>query len=126
MAFEERLELVTAQAGADLSASTNLFKVVKLDANGNVVPVAAITDIPFGILQDTPKSGQAAPVAVGGIVKCTAGATIAAGAPVATMANGELQTAVTTQYVIGTARTSAVAGDVFPVNIDTANPWIHA
>ena len=126
MAFQEKIELVSATAGADLSASTNLFRAVKLDANGNVVAVAAITDTPFGILQDTPKSGQVAPVAVGGIVKCLAGATITPGQFVAVKADGSLQVAATTQVVIGTARTGAVAGDIFPVAIDTANPWIHA
>lgn len=126
MAFEEGIELVSAVTGADLSAAANQFKVVKLDTNGNVVAVAAITDVPFGILYDTAVAGQAVPVAKGGVVKCKAGATIAAGAPVATKADGTLQTAVITQFVIGTARIGAVSGDVFPVNVDTANPWIHA
>lgn len=126
MATEERCELVTAITAADLSAAANMFKAVKLDASGNVVAIAAITDLPFGILQDTAVSGRAVPVAIGGIVKCKAGATIAAGAPVAVKADGTLQTAVTTQYVLGTARYSAVSGDVFAVNISTANLGIKA
>ena len=126
MAFEEGLELRSATAGADLSAASNLFKAVKLDSNGTIVAVAATTDIPFGILYDTPKLGQPGPVATGGIVKCVAGATIAAGALVSITATGAIQTAVTGQAVIGTARTSAVSGDVFPVSIDTTNPWLHA
>src|SRR4051794_8128777 len=105
MAFEERLENVSVDAGADLSAAANLYKVVKLDSSGNAVLTAAITDVSFGILQDLGKQGQPVPVAVGGISKAKAGATIAAGAPVATKADGTLQTAATTQYVIGVART---------------------
>lgn len=126
MAVEERLELVSATTGADLSAASAQYKVVKLDTNGNVVAVSAITDIPFGILYDTAGTGKTVPVAVDGIVKCIAGATIAAGAVVATKADGTLQTAVTTQYILGTARYGAVAGDVFGVQIDTANPAIKA
>lgn len=126
MATEERLEQVTAITGADLSAAANQFKAVKLDANGNVVAFAATTDLPFGILQDTAVAGRAVPVAVGGIVKCKAGATIAAGAPVAAAADGRLQTAVTGQYVLGTARYAAAANDVFAVNISTANLGLKA
>jgi hypothetical protein len=126
MAVEERVELVSAVTGADLSASSNQYKVVKLDTNANVIAVTAITDVPFGILYDTAASGKGVPVAVGGIAKCIAGATIAAGAPVATKADGTLQTAATTQYVIGTARVAAVAGDVFGVNVSTANVGIKA
>jgi acetylglutamate kinase len=126
MAFEEAVELVSAATGADLSASTNMFRVVKLDNNGNAVLAAAITDIPFGILYDTGLSGKVVPVAVGGIAKCLAGGTIPAGSPVATKADGSLQVAATTQYVIGQARTSAVSGDVFSVNISTANVGIKA
>lgn len=126
MATEERVELVTAVTAADFSASTNMFKAVKLDASGNLVAIAAITDAPYGILYDTAVSGRAVPVAIGGIAKCKAGATIAAGAPVAVKADGTLQTAATTQYVIGTARYGAVSGDVFAVNISTANLGIKA
>lgn len=126
MAVEERPELVSAVTGADLSAASNAYKVVKFDVNANVVAVAAITDIPAGVLYDTAIAGKAVPLAIGGIVKCVAGATIAAGAPVATKADGTLQTAVTTQYVLGTARVAAVAGDVFGVNISTANVGIKA
>lgn len=126
MAWEERVELVSASTGADLSATSNQYKAVKFDANGNVVAIAAITDIPAGILYDTAASGRVVPIAIGGLCKAVAGATIAAGAPVAVKADGTLQTAVTTQYVLGTARVAAVAGDVFTVNISTANLGIKA
>lgn len=120
MAWEERVELVSAGTGADLSAAANIYKAVKLDANGNVVAVSAITDVPFGILYDTAASGRVVPVAVGGIAKAKAGAIIAAGAPVAVKADGTLQTAATTQTVIGVARLAAVSGDIFPVQLQPA------
>lgn len=122
MAVEERVELVSAETGADLSAAANEFKVVKLDANGKVVLAAALTDVPFGILYDVAKADRVVPVAVGGIAKAKAGATIAAGAPVATKADGTLQTAAAAagQYVIGTARTGGVSGDVISVHLQPA------
>ena len=120
MAIEERLEQVTAVAGADLSAAANLFKAVKLDTNGDVVLCSAITDVTFGILQDLATAGHAVPVAVGGICKAKAGATIAAGAPVACKADGTLQTAATTQYVIGVARWGGSSGDVISVQLQPA------
>jgi hypothetical protein len=126
MATEERIERVTAVAGGDLSAAANLFKACKLDASGNVVAIAAITDAPYGILQDVGPTGRALPVAVGGIAKAKAGGTIAAGAQVAVKADGTLQTAVATQYVVGTARYAAVSGDVFSVHLSTANLGIKA
>lgn len=120
MAWEERVELVSANTGADLSATSNLYKAVKLNSTGDVVAVAAITDVPFGILYDTAASNRVVPVAVGGLSKAVAGATIAAGAPVAVKADGTLQTAATTQTVIGVARVAAVNGDVFTVNLQPA------
>jgi hypothetical protein len=120
MAIEEGLKQVSADAGADLSAAANQFKAVKLDANGAVVLCSAITDVTFGILQDVAVAGKAVPVAVGGICKAKAGATIAAGAPVATKADGTLQTAATTQYVIGVARFGGVSGDIISVQLQPA------
>lgn len=120
MAIEERLEQITVEAGVDLTAATNLFKAVKLNSDGRAVPIAAITDIPIGIQQDLAPAGRALPVAVGGIVKAKAGGTIPAGAQVAVKADGTLQVAVSTQYVIGTARWSAVSGDVFSVHLQPA------
>jgi hypothetical protein len=124
MAIEERLELVSAETGADLSADSNVYKVVKFNTDGKVVAVAAITDVPAGVLYDTAKADRVVPLAVGGIAKVKAGATIAAGALVATKADGTLQTAVATQYVIGVARWGGVSGDVISVHLSTASPVV--
>ena len=120
MAIEERLEQVTVEAGADLTNATNLFKVVKLNVDGRAVVCSAITDIPFGVLQDLAPITKAVPVAVGGICKARAGATIAAGAQVAVKADGTLQVAVATQYVLGVARWGGVSGDVISVQLQPA------
>lgn len=126
MAFEERVELISASTGADLSAAANQYKVVKWNTSGEVVAVAAITDVPAGVLYDTAASGKVIPLAVGGICKVKAGATIATGAQVATKADGTLQTAVATQVVLGTARVGGASGDVISVHLSTANPGIKA
>lgn len=124
MSFEERVELISEQAGSDLTGQQ--FHAVKVNASAQVVPVTAITDVAIGILQDTTSvTGAAVPVAVGGTAKALAGATIAAGAVVAPKADGTMQTAATTQTPIGMARTAAVSGDVFPVLIG-ANVAIKA
>jgi hypothetical protein len=124
MAFEERLENISAVTGADLSADSNLYKVVKWDSNGKVVAVAAITDVPAGILQDVAKADRVVPLAVGGICKAKAGATITPGQVVATKADGTLQVAVGTQYPIGVARTGGVSGDIISVHLSTASPVV--
>ena len=117
MAFEERLEMISASTGADLSAEANLYTVIKFDTDGKVVAVTGTTDKPAGVLQDTAKADLVVPVAVGGIAKCKAGATINAGDPVATKADGTLQVAVATQYVLGVARYDAASGDVMSVHL---------
>jgi len=102
MATEQILKSVTATAGADLS--THQYKFVKLSANKTVVLCAAATDIPFGILQNDPTSGQAATVAVSGVSKVVFGASIAAGLFAGTSATGLLD-----------AKTLAGAGTEFAV-----------
>lgn len=62
-------------AGADLSAAQYLF--VKFGSTaGQVKPVAASTDAAFGVLQNDPKSGEEAEVAIGGLAKVVAGTSV--------------------------------------------------
>jgi hypothetical protein len=117
-AFEENLKNITGVAGADLTGKQYLC--VKLNSSEEIVACSAITDKTVGILQDEGKQGKALPVAVGGICKAKAGATIAAGDPVATKADGTLQVAATTQYVIGVARTGGSSGQVISVLLQPA------
>lgn len=130
MAFEEALEKISRPAGVDLRAAKR-YTGLKLDANGNAVPVAAITDRPIGVLQSSSTSllpNVGGPVAIGidGVSKVLLGATVTAGDAVGFKADGTAQTAVSTQYVIGTALNSGAAGDIIPVLIDTANPPVKA
>lgn len=75
MAFEEGIRNVSRVAAADLR--TAQFKIVKLDSTGKVVLTAAITDLPFGVLQNAPNTGEEATVCVYGITKIKAAASTA-------------------------------------------------
>jgi len=116
---------VTLVAAADLSAKQYTF--VKLDSSGTVVAAAAATDIPIGVLQNAPTSGQEAEVLVVGGTKLVAGAAIGEGALVGTSATGKAVALVagtdTTKYVVGTLLTESGAdGNVVTAVINCANP----
>jgi len=116
---------VTLVAGADLSSKQYTF--VKLDASGQAVAAAAATDIPIGVLQNAPTSGQEAEVLVVGGTKIVAGAAIGEGALVGTSATGKAVALVagtdTTKYVVGTLLTeSAADGNIVTAVINCAGP----
>ncbi len=93
-------------AGADLSAVQNKF--VKINTSGQIVVMAAITDIPFGILQNKPDAqGKGADVArAGSRVKIQANATLDEGDLIGTSADGQADPIAagsdTTVYIVGT------------------------
>jgi hypothetical protein len=123
MAYEENLEAISRPAGADLDAAGNQYKVVKLNASGAVINFAADTDIPVGVLQNAPKSGDPARIAYSGVSKVRVGAAVAAGAQLTTNGSGQAITAVSTKYIIGSALTAgAAAGSVISALIGTAVP----
>lgn len=123
--FIHGAQTVTRAAGADLSASQNRF--VKLDANGAVVPIAAATDVPYGLLLNAPKDGFEAHVAKTGILKAEASAAVAVGDYLTVSANGRVAKATlgtdTTKYVVGRAVEAAGAAGVFiQIEVDTLAP----
>lgn len=74
-------------AGQDLSAQQ--FRFVKLNSSGLVVPIAAATDQPIGILQDKPAAaGRSAEIMMDGISKLVAGEAMTPAASVGPTANG--------------------------------------
>ena len=116
---------VTLVAGADLSALQYTF--VKLNSSGEAIAAAAATDIPIGVLQNAPTSGQEAEVLIVGGTKIVAGAAIGEGALVGTGATGKAVALVagtdTTKYVVGTLLTeSAADGNIVTAVINCANP----
>lgn len=127
MAYENALRSFTLKAGADLSASSNQYKLVKLDANGNAVLCSAVTDVPIGVLQNTPAQNDAATIGFDGITKVMGGAALAIGNAIGPDASGraiaETAGTDTTHYVIGTVLVAnAGAGDFATALISTAAP----
>ena len=116
---------VTLVAGADLPALQYYF--VKINSSGQAVACAAATDIPVGVLQNAPTSGQEAEVLIVGGTKIVAGAAIGEGALVGTSSAGKAVALVagtdTTKYVVGTLLTeSAADGNIVTAVINCANP----
>ena len=116
---------VTLVAGADLSSKQ--YNFVKLNSSGEAIAAAAATDIPVGVLQNAPTSGQEAEVLVVGGTKIVAGAAIAEGAQVGTFSAGKAVALVagtnTTKYVVGTLLTESGAdGNIVTAVINCANP----
>tara|TARA_R110000824_G_scaffold31342_5_gene102141 strand:- start:5183 stop:5602 length:420 start_codon:yes stop_codon:yes gene_type:complete len=124
--------IVSFEAAGDLSSSQ--YKLVKLDANGKVVIVAATTDIPVGVLQNAPASGSTASVLVCGVSKVSADAAINEGVMLKTSADGQVTTismdaalaaseALTPTLCIGVAYTAAGgAAELITAGINCLNP----
>lgn len=118
MSWANLVESITAKAAADLSASK--FKVVELDANGDVT-VAANTQSAFGILQNQPKSGEAATVAIEGFSRALAAVAVTVGqfvknssgwvTPVGSAGNAA------TYVLVGRAMTTAASGGLVTVRL---------
>lgn len=126
MAFEIQPYAVkiTAVAGADLSAAQ--YKFVKW-SSGQVVVCAAATDIPCGVLQNSPTSGQEAEVTVVGGTKIVGSASISVGSLVGTSSAGKAAALVagtdTTKYVAGTIISAPGAdGEIGTALINCAAP----
>jgi hypothetical protein len=115
----------TFTAGADLS--THQFKFVEVDnATGRVTLVNGATDRPIGVLQNTPKSGEAADVLIAGGTKVVAGGTASPGEPLFTAASAVAITlavgvAASNSYVLGTFVEPAAEGAITTAVINCAN-----
>lgn len=106
MALMEIVQSITLEAGGDLSADQ--WKFVTLAADGQIDVHAAATDMPTGVLLNNPSAaGQAAEVAVEGVVKVEASAGITVGTNVTTTAAGLAVTAVSTDSIVGIAMSTA-------------------
>jgi len=114
MAYEAaQVKVGQFTASADLSAKQYHF--VKMSGNNTVTVCAAITDVPIGVLQNNPTSGQAAEVCLFGISKVVADGTLAAGNVIGTSLDGQADAisagSDTTVYVMGIALNAASAGE---------------
>ncbi len=126
MAYEIPGQQVSFQAAADLSGQQ--FRAVKLDANGQIAAISAITDRPQGILQDKPGGvGRAGCVMLDGISKMVGGANLAKGDLIGVDNQGRAVAVVpgtdTTRYIIGVCvEDNSVAGGLITVQFDCKNP----
>lgn len=121
IAHEERLRSSTYVTGADLSAAQ--YKLVKMDSSGHAIAFAAATDIPLGILQNKPTSGQNGTIGVAGVSKMVCSAAITAGNLIGAASDGRgapNPAGASGIYIIGIARTAtANANEIFSVEFGT-------
>jgi hypothetical protein len=115
----------TRVAGADLSALQYYF--VKLSTTDTVVVCAAATDVPIGILQNAPTSGQEATIMVTGISKVNSNAALSIGDLIGTAGDGQADAKVpgtdTTEYVVGVVlEASGAAGELATATVNGLNP----
>lgn len=125
MAYEIPGLSISLVAGGDLSSSQ--YKFVKLNSSGQVVDVAAATDIPVGILQNKPASGATAEVMVYGVSKLQGDADLARGNQIGTSADGQADaktvTTDATEYVVGQViEDNAAAAGLITVLFSCTNP----
>ena len=116
--------------GTGCTAATAQYKFVKFSADNTVVPCAATTDIPCGVLQAPVVAvGDPAEVVFLGETPLQAAASITAGAPIGTAAAGTAQTAVATQYPVGVAVNVAgatTAGTLITAVVNCCSPVVKA
>lgn len=131
MAVEVPLFTITLEAAADLSA--HQFKFVKLDSNGKVAAISAITDCPVGVLQNKPSAdGMAAEVAVLGVTKVQGDADLARGAMIYTSSDGQALsttplTVASTNFICGQVlRDNSTAGGLATALINCVNPFYNS
>ena len=96
----------TLLAGADLSAESNLYKLVKL-STGKVILTTGTTDIPFGVLITLGVEDAAVTVLRLGRTKINANEALSVGDKIGTSADGQAA-----PYVFGTDTTKYIIGDV--------------
>lgn len=124
MAYEgAQLKLGNLTAAADLSAKQYHF--VKLASATTVNVCTAITDVPIGVLQNTPTSGQAAEVCIFGITKVVADGILAAGNIIGTSSDSQADAIArgtdTTVTIMGQAIEAAAAGETVTMFLNPSN-----
>lgn len=116
---------VSAIAGADLSAKQYHF--VKWSANGTVIACAGATDVPAGVLQNTPTAGDAANVCVVGETKVVGDADLDAGMLIGTSGDGQADRKIpgtdTSEYIVGSVKHgNTAAGGFVTAVVNCASP----
>jgi len=126
MAFEgPQIKIPGLTASADLSAKQYYF--VKMSGEKTVTVCAGATDIPCGVLQNKPTSGQAAEVCAIGVSKVSGDADLDAGHLIGTSGDGQADRKIagtdTTEYVVGQVMLgNGAAGGLITALINCASP----
>ena len=120
MATNRKINSVSYPAGADLSALQ--YRVVQMDADGQLSAQVGTATPPLGILLNKPAAaGRAAQVAiVGSIVKCEAGAAVNENDWIhGTVSGFAIAAASAESWVVGIAMTPAAgSGELFEVLVN--------
>ena len=115
MAVMQSRDTRTFIAGEALT--THQFKFVTLEADGQVDAADTAGENCIGVLLNEPAAGAAATVVLSGKVMVEAGASITAGAAIATNAAGEAITATTGHIVMGYALEDGVDGQIIAIEL---------
>ena len=118
MAYKNFQDTLTFRAASDFAADQ--FKIVELTANPHEVELSTLGDLPVGVVQNHPNSGEAATVALAGITKAIAGGAVAAGKKVSAAATGFATQTISGGIeiaVFGRALTTAASGGIFSLLI---------
>lgn len=107
MAYDNQQPLVVGNFAAAADLSGKQFYLVKLASATTVDVCSAATDVPIGVLQNKPLSGQPAQIAVLGVTKISLDADIAALDWIGPSADGQAA-----KVTIGTDTTVHIAGRV--------------
>lgn len=109
-------------AAEDLSTYQWCF--VKLNTSGQAEHIDAITDIPFGVLQNAPAAGEVASIIpIGtGASRVALGATLAPGALISSSATGLAVAAVATAYTAGILTDGGANGEMGSAVLATLIP----
>lgn len=115
---------ISLTAGATLA--TKQYYFVKLSADNTCIVCAAATDVPIGVVQNAPASGETAEVVVVGLTKVNADAALTYGNLIGTAADGQADAKTagsdTTEYVCGQVVTgTGAAGGLASAFINCAN-----
>ena len=126
MAWEIPVLCVSFEAGEDLSAKQYYFVEINT-TSGKAEVCDAATDLPIGVLQNAPESGEEATVMVMGVSKVSGDADLAIGDLIGTSGDGQADAKTvgtdTTEYVVGRViGENTAAGGLVTAYINCLNP----
>ena len=127
MAVISQMPLLVISWPAASDLRTKQFYFMEL-TSGEVAACNAVTDIPIGVLQNKPNTGQSAEVVVLGATKVSADAGIAEGLLIGCSDDGQAEAKVigtdTTEYVCGRVLEAAAnADEIVQAEVNCINPF---